>query len=142
MKTSINLTPVKLIRVYYLITPLFVILDAVFGITFRASGLNLPEYRYLYYGFCLLCALGCYGQQRYTALIAIAESSVNLLILLLGIMLPVIHLGNLPGETGAAAPISGDNILNFLITGTVLVTVFHTAQRELHNPAPIDKQRH
>lgn len=142
MNPSINLTPGKLIRAYYLVTPLFVILDALFGITFRASGLTLPEYRYLYYGFCLLCALGCYWQVRYTALIAMAESSVNLLILLLGIMLPVIHLGDLPGETDAVVLINSDNILNFLITGIVLVSVFYSAQRELHHPASIENQRH
>ncbi len=136
------LTPGKLIRAYYLVTPLFVILDILFGFTFRASGLTLPEYRYLYYGFCLLCALGCFFQVRYTALIAIAESSVNLLILLLGIMLPVIHLGNLQGETGAAILINSDNILNFMITGLVLVGVFHAAQRELQDPASIDNHRH
>jgi fumarate reductase subunit D len=131
----------KLIRAYYLATPLFVVLDALFGITFRASGLTLAEYRYLYYGFCLLCALGCFLQVRYSALIAIAESSVNLLILLLGIMLPVIQLGDLPGEADAAILINSDNILNFMITGIVLVCVFHAAQRELQDPASIDNQR-
>ena len=66
----------------------------------------------------------------------------GILILLLGIMLPVIHLGNLQGETGAAILINSDNILNFMITGLVLVGVFHAAQRELQGPASIDTQRH
>lgn len=65
----------------------------------------------------------------------------GILILLLGIMLPVIHLGNLQGETGAAILINSDNILNFMITGIVLVCVFHAAQRELQDPASIDNQR-
>ena len=130
----------KLIRVYYLATPLFVILDVLFGVTVRASGLSQPEYRYLYYGLCLLCALGCFLRVRYTALIVILESSVNLLILLLGVMLPVIHLGDLHGQA-AAVQINGDNILNFTITGLVLAGVFHAAQRELHSPGSIDSQR-
>jgi fumarate reductase subunit D len=66
----------------------------------------------------------------------------GILILLLGIMLPVIHLGNLQGETGAAILINSDNILNFMITGLVLVGVFHAAQHELQGPASIDNHRH
>lgn len=59
-----------------------------------------PELRYLDYGLCLLCALAWYWQSRYSALIAMAESSVNLLILLAGVMVPIIDLGNLAGDTG------------------------------------------
>jgi hypothetical protein len=69
------------IRRYYLLTPLFIALDALFGLDFRISGLSSPELRHIYYGICLLCALACYWQNRYSALIAMAESSVNLLIL-------------------------------------------------------------
>ncbi len=125
----------KLIRAYYLLTPLFLVLDALFGISIRASGLTLAEYRYLYYGFCLLCAAGCYWQVRYTPLIAMAESSVNLLILLLGVMLPIFRLVELPLETDAVASFNGERLLNFLITGAVLVTVFQSAQRELRQLA-------
>jgi hypothetical protein len=35
------------IRRYYLLTPLFIMLDALFGFNFRVSGLASPELRYL-----------------------------------------------------------------------------------------------
>jgi hypothetical protein len=119
------------IRRYYLLTPLFIGLDALFGLTFRASGLTTPELRYLYYGLCLLCALACYWQSRYSALIAMAESSINLLILLAGVMLPIIRLGDLAGDTPADAGISVDHLLNFLLSGGLLLAVFYSAQEQL-----------
>jgi len=120
------------IRRYYLLTPLFFLLDSAFGYSFRISGLPEPGYRYAWYGFCVLCALGCYVTSRYTALIAMAESSVNLLILLASVLLPIVYLGDLAGEPAAAIGLNGDNILNFLLTGGVLLTVFYSAQHGLH----------
>jgi hypothetical protein len=46
-----------------------------------------------------------------------AESSVNLLILLAGVMVPIVHPGDLPGNAGVDAGISGYNGVNFLLTG-------------------------
>ena len=117
------------IRRYYLLTPLFIALDTLFGLTFRASGLTSPELRYLYYGFCLLCALACYWQHRYSALIAMAESSLNLLILLAGVMLPIVRLDNLSGDM--AAGLNADNLVNFLQSGGILLAVFYSAQKDL-----------
>ncbi len=122
------------IRRYYLLTPLFIVLDALYGINVRVSGLASPELRYLYYGFCLLCALACYWQSRYSALIAVAESSVNLLILLAGVMIPVVRLGDLAGDTAVSAGISGYNVVNFLLSGGILLAVFYSAQEQLRNP--------
>jgi len=122
------------IRRYYLLTPLFIVLDALFGLNVRVSGLASPELRYLYYGLCLLCALACYWQSRYSVLIAIAESSVNLLILLAGVMIPIVHLGDLAGDAAANAGISGYNVINFLLSGGILLSVFYSAQDELRNP--------
>ena len=60
---------------------------------------------------------GLYWQSRYSALIAMAESSVNLLILLAGVMVPIVHPGDLAGDTTVNAGISGYNVVNFLLTG-------------------------
>jgi len=122
------------IRRYYLLTPLFIVLDTLFGLNVRVSGLAPPELRYLYYGLCLLCALGCYWQSRYSALIAMAESSINLLVLLASVMVPIVRLADLAGDTTASAGISGYNVVNFLLTGGILLTVFSSAQEELRNP--------
>jgi hypothetical protein len=119
------------IRRYYLLTPVFIVIDALFGLHVRISGLASPELRYLYYGICLLCALACYWQSRYSALIAMVESSTNLLILLAGIMIPMVRLGDLTGDTADSAGISGDQLVNFLLSGGILLAVFYSAQGEL-----------
>jgi hypothetical protein len=121
------------IRRYYLVTPLFFLLDSLFGYSFRISGLPEPGYRYAWYGFCLLCALGCYSASRFTALIAMTESSVNLLILLASILLPIVYLGDLAEEPVTAVGLNGDNLLNFLLTGGILLGVFYSAQQALHD---------
>ena len=116
---------------YYLLTPVFIMLDALFCLNFRIPGLASPALRYLYYGICLLCALTCYWQSRYSALIAIAESSTNLLILLAGMMIPIVRLGDLADDTATSAGISGDHLVNFLLSGGILPGVFYSAQEEL-----------
>jgi hypothetical protein len=121
------------IRRYYLVTPLFFLLDSLFGYSFRISGLPQPGYRYAWYGFCLLCALGCYAAARFSALIAIVESSVNLLILLASVLLPIVYLGDLGEESVPVIGLNGDNILNFLLTGGILLSVFYSAQHELYD---------
>jgi hypothetical protein len=71
-----------------------------------------------------------------SALIAVAESSANLLILLAGIMIPIVRLGDLTGNTGTSAGISGNHLVNFLLSGGILLAVFYSAQEELRK-APL-----
>jgi hypothetical protein len=87
--------------------------------------------RNLHYGLCLLCALACYRQRRYSALIAMAESSVNLLILLAGVMLAIVRLGAAAGDPAAGAVLDGNNLVNFLLSGALLPAVFYSAQENL-----------
>jgi hypothetical protein len=119
------------ISFYYLGTPLFVLLDLFFGLSFRISGLGDPADRFAYYGLCIACALGVIFRPQYSSLIALGESSVNLLILLLSVMLPIIYLGNL--ESGGTNPVGLDNnrLLNFLLSGSILLTAFYSAQHKL-----------
>ena len=46
----------------YLLTPRFIMRDALFGLNVRGSDLTSPELRYLYDGLCLLCALPATGR--------------------------------------------------------------------------------
>jgi len=63
-----------------------------------------------------------------------AESSANLLILLAGVMIHIVRLGDQAGDTTASAGISGYNAINFLLTGGILLAVFYSAQEMLRNP--------
>jgi hypothetical protein len=76
-------------RLYYLVTPAFILLDYFGGISVRVAVLDgMPVYKSLYYGFCALCGVAVYFLPEYAALVALFESPVNLLITILGIVLP------------------------------------------------------
>jgi hypothetical protein len=76
-------------RLYYLVTPAFILLDYFGGISVRVAVLDgMPVYKNLYYGFCVLCGVAVYFLPEYSAVVALFESPVNLLITILGIFLP------------------------------------------------------
>ena len=76
-------------RLYYLVTPAFILLDYFGGISVRVAVLDgMPVYKNLYYGFCVLCGAAVYFLPEYAAVVALFESPVNLLITILGLVLP------------------------------------------------------
>ena len=79
-------------RWYFYITPLFILIDYIFGLNVRVSALDsTPTYKNLYYGFCILCGICMYIIPRYSAVVALFESSINIIMLVLGIFLPYIR---------------------------------------------------
>jgi hypothetical protein len=80
-------------RWYFYITPVFILLDYLLGINVRVSALEtMPLYKNLYYGFCILCGVCMYIIPRYSAVVALFESSINIMMLVLGIFLPYIRI--------------------------------------------------
>jgi hypothetical protein len=76
-------------RLYYLVTPAFILLDYLGGVNVRVAVLDgMPVYKNLYYGFCVLCGVAVYFLPEYAAAVALFESPVNLLISILGLVLP------------------------------------------------------
>ena len=73
------------VRLYYLATPAFLLAELFAGISFRIPYfLTAPALRYLYYAFCAACGAGCYLRPRSTYLIAFAESTFNITLLIVG----------------------------------------------------------
>lgn len=73
------------VRLYYLATPAFLLAELFAGISFRVPYfLTAPALRYLYYAFCAACGAGCYLRPRSTYLIAFAESTFNIVLLIVG----------------------------------------------------------
>ncbi|HYQ72437.1 MAG TPA: hypothetical protein VET88_10995, partial [Gammaproteobacteria bacterium] len=114
---------------YYFSTPLFVLADSLLGLDFRISGLQNPVYRFVYYGVCLLFALLLWYRPRYSPLIGMGESSVNLTILMVGVLLPVMR-PELDGDSTGMS-LQGMQLLNFILTGGVLLAAFYSAQHRL-----------
>jgi hypothetical protein len=76
-------------RLYYLVTPVFLVLDYWGGLSVRVAVLDgRPVYKSLYYGFCVLCGVAVYFLPKYSAVVALFESPVNLVITILGLVLP------------------------------------------------------
>jgi hypothetical protein len=117
------------LRSYYFSTPLFVLADSLLGLDFRVSGLHAPGQRFAYYGFCMLCALLLWFRPRLSPLVGMGESSVNLTILMVSVMLPILRPEL--DAAGAYTGLQGMNILNFSLTGGVLLAAFYSAQRKL-----------
>jgi len=115
-------------KYYYYITPLFFFLDYVWGYEFRIAGLSDPLHRYYYYGFCVLCGLICYFQPVLSNLVTLIESSINILVLIFSVMLPIIMIGNLEEQNGVAIGLSGQRLVNFVLTGSILLYDFYSAQ--------------
>ncbi len=117
-------------RLYYLVTPAFIALDYAVGVNVRVAVLDdLPQYKNLYYGFCILCGLAVWFLPRYSAVVALLESPVNLLITVLGMFLPYIEnlqrLADLDGDWKAAETFSVEGYTNLMIAGIIAAIAFH-----------------
>jgi hypothetical protein len=116
---------------YYYITPLFILLDYIWGISIRVSVLDsMPMYKNLYYGFCILCGVLVYAVPRLTPAVALFESSINFLITVLAVFMPYINFitktddyltADLPTVAGFDTP----HIVNILLAGIIAILGFH-----------------
>jgi hypothetical protein len=122
-----------LFRIYYLGTPLFMLADYLLGFPMRVSGIEEPGYRLLYYLFCLGCAAALYLWPTRTTLLALAESSLNIFLLIHSVMGPVMSLGSLV-TSGEPLPkiMTPEQLLNFLLAGSILIYGFHATTAALH----------
>ncbi|MHC4594605.1 MAG: hypothetical protein ACYS9C_09495 [Planctomycetota bacterium] len=116
-------------RWYYYITPLFILLDYIWGVNVRVNVLDsTPLYKSLYYGFCILCGVGMYIAPRYSAVVALFESAINFTMTILGLFLPYVqHLYTddvLSADWEVASSLSFERIVNLVLVGSVAIFVF------------------
>ncbi len=122
-------------RWYFYITPLFILLDYILGINIRVSALEtMPTYKNLYYGFCILCGICMYIIPRYSAVVALLESSINIMMLVLGIFLPYIRTitALIDDVLGADFTALGESfkvqpMVNLAIVASCLILTFRTS---------------
>ena len=79
----------RVITSYYLATPLFALLDFYWSAPIRAVAIPSPRVRAAYYAGCLAIGFLVRRRRRLAPAAGIAESSVNLTLLLAGILLAV-----------------------------------------------------
>ena len=124
-----------LIQAYYLATHLFFLVDVFLSFPIRVSALADPALRYLYYAFALWCGVASRVRPKAVPYVWLAESSLNILLLILSMMLPIIQLPDrvFAGES-LPQPISGLTLANFVLSGGIMVASFHVHQaRTLQN---------
>lgn len=101
------------------------------------AALGPPEWRYGYYIVGFLLGILCHLRPRVAPAVGITESSVNLLLLFLSILLPI---WNLPGEVaaGGSAELDFDmaQVWNVAIVGTALVISIKRSERTLSGREP------
>jgi hypothetical protein len=118
-------------NLYYYGTPLFILMDYFGGISVRVAVLDsMPLYKNLYYGFCVLCGVGMYALPRCTPIVALFESSINILLIVLAVFLPyvqtVLQSDNiLDSNWEAASAFAIPRIVNLVLAGTVAIFAFH-----------------
>ena len=134
-----------LLTAYYLATPVFVVLDVMAGAPIRISALHSPAHRFAYYGVVFLLGMLCRARPRLAPWVGMLESSSNLFLLLLGILLPIWSLPDAVAAGGSLqAGLDGMSAANALLVGGTLVLAFHrnrlAAEKALHR-TPGDRVR-
>ena len=129
---GMNLGRLPLLPLYYLATPLFFLIDLFWQAPIRVSFVEDAGTRYGYYLFCLLCGGVCYRWPQIAPLVGLAESSLNILLLVLGALLPLYRWPEqILADEVVTNPITSTRIVNFCLSGLILVVSFRSRQAAL-----------
>lgn len=131
----------SVLTAYYLATPLFVVPDVVFSLPVRAAGIPSPGARWAYYALLLALGLVCRRWPDAAPWTGMAESAVNILLLILAVMIPIWSMPDaaLAGEP-LPDPFGAVSVFTFILSGAALVVAFHGHQRRaLRRPATVSR---
>ncbi|MDT8303448.1 MAG: hypothetical protein RQ760_18355 [Sedimentisphaerales bacterium] len=134
-------------RWYFYITPLFILLDYIYGINVRVSALDtMPTYKNIYYGFCILCGIGMFITPRYAAIVALFESSINFMMIVLGLFMPyvqnVLYAEDILNADFKAVgeAITAEPMANLIIVGACVVLTFRKSIETIADSFGFDNQ--
>lgn len=121
------------IQGYYLASPLFFLLGLWWGVEIRVSFIPDPGRRFLYYVGLSGLGLLAHFRPGSAPWVALGESSLNLLLIMLWILVPIYSLGDAVMESGATGvPYTvADVVLNGLLAGSFFLLGFYRAQAAL-----------
>jgi hypothetical protein len=117
------------LSVYYLVTPLFILLDWLFSLQIRVAlpGESSGLY-YAYLGLCFLLGGLVFRQGMAAAFFGLAESTLNILLLGLSVFLPILALADDPS---AGFEFGAEKAIQFLVVGSVLIYAFRSSAYRL-----------
>ena len=115
------------IQWYYLASPFFFLVGFWWGVEIRVTFIPDAGKRFLYY--VGLSALGLLAHFRPASApwVALGESSLNLLLIMLWILVPIYSLGEASGATGVPYTVS-EVLVNGLLAGSFFLMGFYRAQ--------------
>ena len=123
-------------RWYYYATPLFILLDYLAGINIRVSALDaMPLHKNAYYGFCILCGLCIYISPKYSPVVALFESAINYVLMILLLLMPYIRClmqEDIIGEGWQnVEALNPQHITNLVLAALVAVLAFRASIHKL-----------
>lgn len=116
---------VNILSKYYLLTPIFLLVELIWGMNLRV---NLPwsgDYLiYLYMGICFVFGGFFLKKQAHLNIFALIESSVNIFMLFKSVYLPVFTMAN-NLDKAEGLKVGTDNIVHVIIVGFILLYAFY-----------------
>ena len=83
-KMGFSQAGVGLLRWYYITTPVMIVVELLWGLNFRVPFFLTGIIRYAYYCLCVGCGGACYFWPKMVPIVGLAESTVNVVILIAG----------------------------------------------------------
>ncbi len=120
-------------RVYYLATVLFLLLDIVFNVNVRIAFLEShATLRALYYAVIFACMVLILWRPGWTVIISAVESLVTLVALILNMGMRTMLVTDAMLEGGVGF-VTMPEIFNFMISGSIAYLAFMRGMNELTN---------
>jgi len=116
-----------LLKAYLWATPLFIALDVLFDINLRGAAFaDDSDAKWLYYGFCLVSLGFVIRKPETTSTVALTDSCLNLLLLLLSMQTPyTTWLSAAALGVMGPTPMTLEKVSNFLLVGSIGLVVFY-----------------
>lgn len=116
-------------RLYYLVTPAFILLDYLAGINIRVAALDaMPVYKNLYYGLCVLCGVVVFVLPAASAVVAFVESTIVIFLTVPAVFRPLVEnverFADLDADWQAAGAFQVEGTLNLLMAAVIAVLAF------------------
>lgn len=118
----------RIFQVYYGATPIFMLLDLVWHRNIRTAGLeSVPVLKFGYYAVCIGCGVVVMLKPALSAVISLTESSVNLVALVLGVIVPLYTtVPRAIDGVESYSPLTPFALVNFLLTGSILLVSIYS----------------
>ena len=117
----------RVVRWYYLATPLFLLADLLFRAPVRVSFINSPSLRLLYYVFCFGCGIAMWKRPMWTRTVAMSETLLNFVLVIFSIMLPIYGTMDALLANAALPEMRVSHVINAGMSGAFLLLNFYGA---------------